>query len=237
MKFFISLLIFLLTVNIAEAAVVHGTVYDLSLKVVNNAIVEINTQPNQRLVAKDGSYSFSVPEGTYKISAFYKSSSEKYTAEETLTIKEDGNYVFDLFLFPVLEDEELVDEELNIDTELMNDKISSAYIIGAVILFLIILAVYILYRKKNKAIVEFKHEEEPVHEEKIEAEEIHNSDDLDKLIEFIKKNDGRVTQKDIRKEFPLSEAKISIMLTALEHNGIVKRIKKGRGNVVVLVKN
>lgn len=55
-----------------------------------------------------------------------------------------------------------------------------------------------------------------------------------KIIDFIKSNEGRVTQKDIRKQLPLSEAKVSLVITELEHLGKIKKIKKGRGNIIVL---
>ncbi|PIU72321.1 hypothetical protein COS79_03525, partial [Candidatus Woesearchaeota archaeon CG06_land_8_20_14_3_00_33_13] len=58
----------------------------------------------------------------------------------------------------------------------------------------------------------------------------------DGIIKIIKDNKGRVTQKEIRKQIPLSEAKISLMITELEDKGIVKRIKKGRGNIIILSK-
>ena len=35
----------------------------------------------------------------------------------------------------------------------------------------------------------------------------------------------------------MSEAKISLMIAELEHKGLVEKIKKGRGNIVVLKKN
>ena len=59
---------------------------------------------------------------------------------------------------------------------------------------------------------------------------------MNTIIRIIKENKGRITQKDIRKQIPLSEAKISLMITELEDKGIVKRIKKGRGNIIILSK-
>jgi uncharacterized membrane protein len=62
-----------------------------------------------------------------------------------------------------------------------------------------------------------------------------SSDSLaEDVLAFIKEEGGRVTQKDIRKKFPLSEAKISLVVTELESKELVKRIKKGRANIVVL---
>ena len=63
-------------------------------------------------------------------------------------------------------------------------------------------------------------------------------DDLSEedFLEIIKKEGGRTTQKDIRKEIPLSEAKTSLMIAELEHKGIIEKIKKGRGNIIILKK-
>ncbi|MBI3031956.1 hypothetical protein HYY69_00650 [Candidatus Woesearchaeota archaeon] len=47
------------------------------------------------------------------------------------------------------------------------------------------------------------------------------------------KEQQRVTQKEIRKQIPLSEAKISLIITEMETKGIVQKIKKGRGNIIV----
>ncbi|MBR9690675.1 winged helix-turn-helix transcriptional regulator, partial [Candidatus Woesearchaeota archaeon] len=58
--------------------------------------------------------------------------------------------------------------------------------------------------------------------------------DLEKIILIIKKHGKRITQKELRKEIPLSEAKISLMISELEDEGKIKRIKKGRGNIIVL---
>lgn len=58
----------------------------------------------------------------------------------------------------------------------------------------------------------------------------------DKIVEFIKNEDGRTTQKEIRKNFDLSEAKISLIISELESKGAIKKIKKGRGNIILLEK-
>ena len=63
-------------------------------------------------------------------------------------------------------------------------------------------------------------------EEKLDKE-------LQKMLDFIKKH-KRTTQKEIRKEFFLSEGKISLMVSELEEKGLIKKIKKGRGNIIFL---
>ena len=61
-------------------------------------------------------------------------------------------------------------------------------------------------------------------------------EDLQQVIDVVKKHGNRTTQKELRKEIPLSEAKVSLMVSELEDKGILKKIKKGRGNIIVLVK-
>lgn len=61
-------------------------------------------------------------------------------------------------------------------------------------------------------------------------------EDLREVIRIIEKSRGRITQLDLRKALPYSEAKVSLMITDLENRGIVKKIKKGRGNVIILNK-
>jgi uncharacterized membrane protein len=52
------------------------------------------------------------------------------------------------------------------------------------------------------------------------------------VLEIIKK-EKRITQKDIRKQLPDSEAKISLVISEFEAQGIIKKIKKGRGNIII----
>ena len=59
------LVLLLLFPQVVMAATLTGTVYDLGLEEVQNAIITINTEPEQRIVAKDGTYSVSIPEGVY----------------------------------------------------------------------------------------------------------------------------------------------------------------------------
>lgn len=59
-------------------------------------------------------------------------------------------------------------------------------------------------------------------------------EDCRQVLSIIEKSDGRITQLDLRKMLPYSEAKVSLIVTDLESRGLVKKIKKGRGNVLIL---
>ena len=54
------------------------------------------------------------------------------------------------------------------------------------------------------------------------------------VMDIIKKHGGRITQKELRKEMPLSEAKVSLLISELEHKNKIEKIKKGRGNIIIL---
>ena len=226
-------ILFLLLLNLVNAATIHGTVYDLSLKKVNNAIVEIDTSPRQFMVAQNGSYSFNVPNGFYIIKSQLKQkNSVVASVQENITIKQEGNYVLDLILFPDIE-EGIENIELDLNGDIIDEEKNKILsIVVLMIIFLGIMAIgYYYFIKSKKA-----HPTETVKEDKDSEKNIQDTD-LNQLINVIKNEGGRTTQKDIRKQIPLSEAKISLMIAELEHKGIIEKIKKGRGNIIILKKS
>ena len=60
------------------------------------------------------------------------------------------------------------------------------------------------------------------------------SRDEKRLLEVIRKLGGRVAQREIRKNIDWSEAAVSMTLSDLEDKGAIRKIKKGRGNVIRL---
>ncbi|MBU4501910.1 MAG: carboxypeptidase regulatory-like domain-containing protein [Nanoarchaeota archaeon] len=223
MKKILFPLIFLVLINTCLAATIQGTIYDESLSVLENAVVEVDSTPQQRYVAKDGTYSFNLPEGSYTITTKYNGQ----IAEEKVTITQDGEYVLDLFLFPSFEEEDELLEDIGINLEdeyFEEEKEGYNPIIAGITAVVMIVAVlfYFLHRSRKLKI-------------KVGIEDI-NEDETKKYLEFIKKQGGRTTQKEIRKNFPMSEAKISLIITELEHKGKIKKIRKGRSNVIILNK-
>ncbi|MBW2973095.1 hypothetical protein KY346_01745 [Candidatus Woesearchaeota archaeon] len=220
----------ILAANMVFAANIQGSIYDIELNELSDVIVEIDTTPKQSFVAKDGRYSFDVPLGDYIILA----KNGQGIAEEKITITDDGTYNIDLILFPDFSEEEeiLNDSDLEIGTDytdVTEKNYSRYYLLAFVLVLIIIIAVILHYKKKletglKKELKEIK----KTTKEDLEA-------DLKELISFIKKEGGRTTQKDIRRNFPQSEAKISLMIAELEHKGKIKKIKKGRGNIIILI--
>src|SRR3989338_8680715 len=216
----IYLLLFLSLATFASAATIHGTVYDLELSKLK-AIVEINTQPQQKMLSVDGVYTFNVPIGNYAIKSYVG----ELVAEENVSIINEGDYILDLFLFPETDESDpLSDADFNLFGD-GKSGISWWWSVAGVFLLAVILVLVYLFWGKRK--------NEPVHPEF--KEELHVEDPLLKqVLEEIRKENGRITQKDLRRKFPMSEAKISLVLTELEHKGQIEKVKKGRGNVIIL---
>ena len=216
-------------INLVSAATIYGAVYDLSLRKLSNARVEINTSPKQFLVAQNGSYSFDVPNGDYKIKVqLMQKNAVLASVQENITVRQNGVYVLDLILFPNIE-EGFEDPDIDATGNIIESNNYGRYIVAGFFVIVILSASITFYyfnrirKKKN----------EPATADK-ELEEDYESDGLEQVIKIIKSEGGRTTQKEIRKQIPLSEAKISLMIAELEHKGVIEKIKKGRGNIIIL---
>ncbi len=218
----------LLLIYPVKGAVIHGTVYSWeNLEPLPKAIVTINTTPEQIVVAENGTYFFIVPPGTYVIRAYYYSHGELELYDEmNVTVKENGTYVLDLILFPPLN---VTEEDIpNIQVSLGKEEVESFPF--NILAILIVVAVsligfWLFVSRRGKGV-------------KLEKTEIEDREelpeDLKKVIEIIKKEGGRITQKDLRKKLGYSEAKVSLIIADLERRGLVEKVKKGRGNIIFL---
>lgn len=232
--FAVLVLISLLKVN---ATTISGTIYSPDFEELSDAILKINTTPMQQYIAKNSTYSFDVLPGEYELEAkYYEKNFLRYETVETIQIKETGSYVLDLLLFPPLKEESLYEADLNLslseeeigiegNNEKTNQNIN--YILILEIAFAIILGTLLYFlicklRKIGKATIKIKENEKTVDE----SEKYYNL-----LVDTIKK-EKRTTQKELRKLVPLSEAKVSLIITELEDKKLIRKVKKGRTNVI-----
>lgn len=236
-KFILLFSILLLIIPFTTAAALKGTIYDENLEITKDVLVEINTLPQQKYLAKTGSYSFDLPPGKYLLTA---KNNQYIVTEEVEIISDQGEYLLDMFLLPdFTEEDELwneTQEELSLETEENPIPVWSWIVAG--ILFAILLARIIYARRKYGSLWLFR---KRIKEESKKTLEQHKEElaqepgYLENALEIIQKHDGRITQKELRKEMMyLSEAKVSLIVTELEHKGKVEKIKKGRGNVIIL---
>jgi len=238
MKHKLPLFLFLLLIiPLVSAATLKGSIYDENLDQAQDVLVEVNTVPQQKFLAKTGTYSFDLPIGKYLLTA----KNDRYTITENVEIlSPTGEYVLDLFLLPdFVEEDELwqeTQEELPIDTDEKSTPLWSWIIAG--VIFALLLARIIYTRKKYGSLRIFRRRIKQENQKTLEQhkEELAKEPGyLDQALEIIKKHDGRINQKELRKEMLyLSEAKVSLIVTELEHKGMIEKIKKGRGNVLIL---
>ena len=191
------LLPFVLAIPIAIAGVISGTIYDNSLMPVD-AIMVVNTTPEQVIVAKGGSYSFYADPGKYRME---------------ITLPETGSNINVTIVageHDIVRDI-VVPEDLG-DLPESRKPFPWIPMLAGLAVSVAGVSFFLLKRKREMP------------------------EELEKIIEEIRKEDGRILQKDLKKRLPWSEAKVSMMLSELEEMGIVKRIKKGRAKIVVLRK-
>ena len=219
--FFVLILFvfFLASLNSIYGAKVYGNVYGPGLELLKGSIVEINSTPKQVIVADNGDYSFNVDVGNYTLSARYYYKGNIFYTKENISIVKDGEYAIDLLLFDVMDiDFGFNDTGINEVGGLVGETNKNLIfiVIGVVV---VLVVVYLFLRKKWK-----KKEKKVVYEVE---DEIKN-----KIFNIIKR-ERRITQKEIRQKVGMSEAKVSLVISELEDEGKIKKIKKGRGNIII----
>ncbi len=242
----------------ASAAVLQGSVFEwFSLEKINNVIIDINSVPMQRIVAKNGNYSMQLPNGDYLLRAeCFENNELKYETEEKISIKNDGNFTLDLIMFPASESDlnELIEPgiwDANIDfpeqlgiiadngkkpaTESFNLLVA----IGTVVLLLIILLAFSFKLELGKRIEKGQEKAKTSGIETTAKIPEIKEEPLDKyaqeVLQALKSSGNRLTQKELREKVQsVGEAKISLIISELEAMGKVKKIKKGRGNIIIL---
>ncbi|MEM4260029.1 MAG: winged helix DNA-binding protein [Candidatus Woesearchaeota archaeon] len=253
--------LFLLLLPSTSAAIIRGAIYDLDLNLAPNAIIKVNSTPEQIFVATEGNYSIYLPSGNYTLTAYYKENDELYIAQRELMITAEGDYIYDLILFPDFGFEKNIsDIDLNIADIQFNNKsndtflISWKHIIIFVFFFFLLVIIFWSTKSSNKSsehdIIKriqistkknirrgYAITDDTLKEDNIIETGVVEKDISEQILEFLKKEDGRANQKDIRKNFPVSEAKISLVIKELEAKGLVQKIKKGKGNIIILIKN
>ncbi|AKB54020.1 MULTISPECIES: helix-turn-helix transcriptional regulator [Methanosarcina] len=149
----------------AIAATIHGTVYEWdTFKPLNNSVVEINSTPEQNVIATDSEYSFNLTPGIYTINASYLEGNKiVYIAQEKVEISGEGEYIHDLLLFPPSH-EELLDQD-NFEAPYLDYEetepvpqansnyavLAPAFLVLIVLLLALLLAAYLLGKKHQKS--------------------------------------------------------------------------------------
>jgi uncharacterized membrane protein len=234
MKLTQLVVIFIICINVASAAILHGAIYDMDFNTLNNVIVQVNTSTPQRFVSKEGQYSFVLDLGSYQVTAVYELPNHVLLyASENISISSEGYYVNDLFLRPTNPRDPnnlyyQVTGQSTYGIATMNrirNWLTSYWWAPLITAAGFIILVILITRHRVYKKIEKKLEREGTTDKY-----------LREVLTAIRKEGGRATQKDIRKKIPLSEAKISLLITELETKGVISKLKKGRGNIITLTK-
>ena len=247
-----------------SAANIRGTLYDYQLEERGNVLVKIDTSPEQTFVSKTGNYRFNVPLGNYTITATYYGVREDLFAQKSVAITDQEDYNVDLIMFPLNNSGRIEPSDKVNQTESgWQIPVRLDVLITAVVAFFAIvgLVVWYIFRKRsvkkddstpeeatvdtemdfdeNEIMedldvvkVDYAPQEFTVNDEENSSKEL--TQELQQVLDIIKDQGGRTTQKEIRKKMPQSEGKVSLIVAELEHKGLVEKIKKGRGNIIIL---
>jgi uncharacterized membrane protein len=242
----LSLLVLLLmavTINTTPAtlaqennATVHGTAYDLwTFAPLENIVIEVysNSVLRMQTISVDGTYSLSLSPGDYTIMGkHYYGSFLISDAQENVTLQPHDNITLDLIMFPTFEENELPENYDNTIAEEWGDAGTTWWpILGAALVLVLLGAVAAFYYLKilpKKKLGMKKVEETP------SVKVVGLPDDLREVMDAITGSGGRINQVELRRKLPYSEAKVSLMIADLENRGLVRKIKKGRGNIIIL---
>jgi len=220
--------LFLFLVPIVSAAQLSGTVYDYDLRKVPLAILEVNSSPVQRLVAADGTFEFELEPGEYEVTVSL--ARRNLSSVEVITIGREGRFVYDVILLPDLTEQALYEdiEDVPFFEDLIEDKPASEWVAWLLVFVALGTILYVIRKKPEIRRVRTIVEKQVVQRVTLAA-------DVQKVMDVLDELGGRASQKDIRARLPYSEAKVSLMVDELVAKGLVKKVRKGRANLILKV--
>lgn len=215
-----------------HAANLSGSVYSMdSFDAVHGVVVKAEGVSTYQTFSMDGTYEMDIPAGEYTVKAlYYVEGNLQGYAEDRITLGE-GGAAYDFVLFAPDEFESIV----GFDVPEVSENIPESrqdwtpFIAGGVLLVVVVAAAYFFLMRK-------KPEEKGVQreEEKLPAEKKELDEEEKKVLEILRNSEGMRNQKELREIMRCTEAKMSLLISGLEAQGYVKRIKKGRENIVKL---
>ncbi len=210
-------------------ATVQGTIYDLwTFEPVENVVIKVysGSALHMQTVALDGTYSLSLPPGSYTIEGkkYYSENTVIADAQENITVQAGDNLTLDLILFPTYEEE-------SPDVEPIEEEEAGVGVFWLGIVAVLIVAVVVTIIIYHRRILRLVEKEVTASSS---TKVVGVPDDLEEVLNVVREGGGRINQVELRQKLPYSEAKVSLMISDLEDRGLVRKIKKGRGNIVVL---
>ncbi|HLC70710.1 MAG TPA: hypothetical protein VJI32_01810, partial [Candidatus Nanoarchaeia archaeon] len=194
MRYLSALVLLLLSLYSVSAATIHGSIYNDHLQLEPDVLVSVDSQPQQKFLAKDGSYIFTLALGKYTLTA----QKEDTIVLENINIISDGEYVVDLFLLPGVSEEEDLWNETTQDYFTEESTLPQNWWRYTLISLIVLFALYRIYRARKKygslpffrrKIKAESHKTIEQHQEELAKEPGY----LDNALEIIKRHQGRIT--------------------------------------------
>ena len=261
LKAFVALSI----ITLLFSTTITGNIFNAdTLGKMNNTLVTVEDVNGAILVQKffHADYSLNIASGKYLVRAYhYFNGSLDYYAEYKIQVGQ-GAVNLDLVLLPYEliqslpeppEPPPLVNQSGVIFPPLANqdgvitppdyfNSIQLDYFVMAVI-FVLLLAYpfyhFVLPRltsRKTQEAAESRKTETEIETKVGPEKQFALDEDSQNVLKILRENEGRMVQRDIRKILNFSETKMSLIIAELEACGLIKRIKKGRENIIKLLK-
>jgi len=251
-KLFTFILFLIFISSVVYSVSLHGMVYNAdNMQLLNNSFITLGHGDGiiQQQVFSTGHYSLEVPNGEYKICAYYyKDGQLDSYAEYELSlsnVSENDSVYLDLLLIPY----ELQKITPGFKPPFFSSPPSNNSIVPSfnltfiiislliVIIFVIVIfGVYHLFRSsssKNNSKNKYAKNQKDAGDSHISLNKLDS--DCSSIVEILKENEGRIEQKTLREILNFSESKMSLTLSELESYSIIKRIKRGRKNIIKLI--
>ncbi len=230
------LLLALLAVSLCSAVLVEGEIISANtFDLVQDAVVKLSGPTTVQQVAENGTFSFDVPQGDYELSAYqYSGGAVSLFAKEPLRVGAEKIW-FVAVLFPPSEFEEellpLMEEPELVEVPEPQDSLLLYIVISLLLVIIALLAFLFLRSGKPK---EYPKGPFPGAEEIQKPPALELDGEEKRVLQVLGESEGMRTQKELREILNCTDAKMSLLLSSLEARGLVKRIKRGRENIVKL---
>jgi len=242
MRFFVFVLF---AIALVSGATIYGEIYNSNdFETVSPVVLKISGPVSTQIIVRDGNYSIDLPPGAYTIAGFYyENSTLVYRSYDKINITDQDKTIhFDIVLFEPDEFDIFYSSIEPPEIDHQNVKESTEFSIVGFLPYLVLLLVigalvFYLINKKSAPSVSRPQAKEEIRKEEIKEELEELDDEERKLLSLLlEASERRALQRDLRKELGFSEAKMSLLIDDLESRGYVKRIKKGRGNIIKLIR-
>ncbi|MEK6923953.1 MAG: hypothetical protein AABW54_01795 [Candidatus Micrarchaeota archaeon] len=230
-----ALLVLLAASGAASAQIViQGTVYDYQFAPVPS-VVMVNTTPEQIVVAVNGSYMLQVPAGEFLVTVTTRDGG---TENQVVSASAPGVYKLDFIVIstPDAEPVAAIAETLDDGGMALPDEGTATqnYLpVAAAIAAIIVAVAAWAYLRRKPLTTKPPQPPTPANGHALAPRRMPETNETRELMAALDAMQGIATQKELRKRLNAwSEARVSMVLTALEAEGKLVKIKKGRGNVI-----